>query len=121
MAWSSLVDNQMVSFYDIQEGGFVLKSGQSHVNSNQCITKDEALTKYVLDPTPLAPYASNQLIPKQPLSSSRYCCGDIFLPASNYTGEDLNYVYNDCETGDQIFITVYYNSGGETVYGRIPC
>lgn len=121
MSWSTLADNQMVSFYDIQEGGFVLKSGQSHVNSNQCITKAEALGKYVLDPTPLDPYASNQLIPKQPLSSSRYCCGDIFLAASNYTDENLTYFYYDCETGAQQSITVYYGSGGETVYGRVPC
>ena len=49
------------------------------------------------------------------------CCGNIFFPASNYTDEDLSYAYSDCETGETLYITVYYGTGGETVYGRIPC
>lgn len=64
MAWSSLASNQMVSFTDAQGGGFALQSGQSNVNSNQCMTKSEALAKYVLNASNMSSYASNQLVPK---------------------------------------------------------
>jgi len=46
MAWSDVQSNQMVSFTDAQTSGFSLKPGQSHVTSNQCMTKDEITTKY---------------------------------------------------------------------------
>lgn len=64
MAWSSLASNQMVTFTNAADGGFSLNSGQSHVASNKCMTKDEALTKYNLDASPMSAYASNQLVPK---------------------------------------------------------
>lgn len=64
MAWSSLASNQMVSFTDAQGGGFTLQSGQSNVTSNQCMTKSDALTKYVLNSSYMSSYASNQLVPK---------------------------------------------------------
>ena len=64
MAWSSLASNQMVSFTDAQGGGFALQSGQSHITSNQCMTKSEALAKYVLNASNMSSYASNQLVPK---------------------------------------------------------
>lgn len=64
MAWSDLSSNQMVSFTDAQSSPFYLKPGQSHVTSNQCMTKDEAYTKYTIDFSSLSSYASNQLIPK---------------------------------------------------------
>ncbi len=64
MAWNDLASNQMVSFTDAQGGGFTLQSGQSPVTSNQCMTKDDALTKYVLDSSYMTDYASNQLVPK---------------------------------------------------------
>jgi hypothetical protein len=64
MSWNSLASNQMVSFTDASGSGFSLNSGQSHVTSNKCMTKDEALTKYNLDATYMSAYASNQLVPK---------------------------------------------------------
>ena len=64
MAWNDLLANQMVSFTDAQGGGFTLKSGQSSVTSNQCMTKAQVLAKYNLGSTNLNAYASNQLVPK---------------------------------------------------------
>jgi hypothetical protein len=64
MPWATLASNQMVSYTDAQGGGFTLQPGQSAVTSNQCMTKSDATTKYVLDTSYLTSYASNQLIPK---------------------------------------------------------
>jgi hypothetical protein len=64
MSWSGLASNQMVSYTDAQGGGFSLQPGQSSVTSDQCMTKNDATTKYVLDTSYLTSYASNQLIPK---------------------------------------------------------
>lgn len=64
MSWSGLASNQMVSFTDAQGGGFTLQSGQSPVTSNQCMTKNDALTKYVLNSSYMSSYANNQLVPK---------------------------------------------------------
>ena len=64
MAWGDLTNNQMVSFTDAQGGGFTLQSGQSNVTSNQCMTKSQALAKYVLDSDSMSSYSSSQLVPK---------------------------------------------------------
>lgn len=64
MAWADLASNQMVSFTDAQTSGFSLQSGQSHVTSNQCMTKAEALAKYVLNSSYMSSYADLQLVPK---------------------------------------------------------
>ncbi|HEX8576939.1 MAG TPA: hypothetical protein VF677_11660 [Flavobacterium sp.] len=56
--------NEMVSFTQAAGLGFFLKPGQSHVTSLKCMTKLEAVTKYYLEPGPLAGYADNQLIPR---------------------------------------------------------
>lgn len=56
--------NQMVSFTEAQSLGFSLKSGQSHVTSNQCMTKSEALAKYNVDASAMSSYANNQLVPR---------------------------------------------------------
>jgi hypothetical protein len=64
MAWAGLASNQMVSYTDAQGGGFTLQSGQSSVTSDQCMTKTDALTKYLLDAASMSNYASNQLVPK---------------------------------------------------------
>lgn len=50
-----------------------------------------------------------------------YCCGEMTFYSSNFTGENLNYGYNDCYTGVLQFVTVYYGEPPLTVYGRIPC
>lgn len=64
MAWADLASNQMVSYTDAQGGGFPLQPGQSSVTSDQCMTKSDATTKYILNTSYLTSYASNQLIPK---------------------------------------------------------
>lgn len=69
MAWSDLSSNQMVSFTDAQTSGFSLKSGQSHVTSNQCMTKLDATTKYNVT---ISGYANNQLVPKSAWTGSSY-------------------------------------------------
>lgn len=56
--------NQMVTFTAAQSLGFSLNSGQSSVTSNQCMTKNDALTKYALSSSAMSAYANNQLVPK---------------------------------------------------------
>ena len=63
MAWSSLASNQMVSYTDAQGGGFTLQSGQSNVTSNQCMTKSQALAKYVLNALALFEFSPSDLLP----------------------------------------------------------
>lgn len=50
-----------------------------------------------------------------------YCCGTMTFYPSYFTGEDLNYSYQDCDTGAIQFITVYYGSQPVDVYGRVTC
>lgn len=69
MAFADLSPTQAVSFTDAQSGGFALKSGQSHLTSNQCMTKNDALTKYNLSASAMVSYANNQLVPKNVWSS----------------------------------------------------
>ena len=64
MSWSGLASNQMVTFTNAQGGGFTLNPGQSNVTSNQCMTKNDALTKYSLDASAMSAYANNELVPK---------------------------------------------------------
>jgi len=70
MAWNDLAPNQMVSFNDIQGSGFGLKEGVTAISTDECITRDEALTMYYVNPYAVAPYNSNQLIPKSSLVGS---------------------------------------------------
>lgn len=69
MAWGTLTSNQMVSFTDAQGGGFALNGGQSHTTSTQCMTKNDALTKYSLNASLMSSYSSTQLVPKSAWAS----------------------------------------------------
>lgn len=60
----SQASNQMITFTVAQSLGFTLNAGQSHVTSNQCMTKNDALTKYNLNASSMSAYASNQLVPR---------------------------------------------------------
>lgn len=51
MPWGSLAATDWVSFTNIQGGGFTLRSGQSHVTSDDWVTKSEAIAKYYLKET----------------------------------------------------------------------
>jgi hypothetical protein len=70
MGWNDLASNQMVSFIDIQGSNFTLKEGKSPIDTNQCITRDEALDMYNINPVSVAIYSGNQLIPKSSLTGS---------------------------------------------------
>lgn len=56
--------NQMVTFTQASTLGFTLNTGQSHVTSNQCMTKSDALAKYNLSAESMNGYANNQLVPR---------------------------------------------------------
>ena len=98
MAWSDLASNQMVSFTDSQSGYFTLQPGQSTVVSNQCMTKSDALTKYVLDSSYMEDYASNQLVPKSTWVAGGY---PISLSLPRITG------LSACIFGQSFPTTVY--------------
>lgn len=80
--------NQMVSFTQAQSLGFSLKSGQSHITSNQCMTKTEALAKYNLDTAAMNSYASNQLVPR-----SAWVSGTTNFTSTLTVGAGANGVY----------------------------
>lgn len=63
MAWGDLAINQMVSYTDAQTSGATLKSGQSHVTSNQCMTRLDIVTKYNVIISEFL-FPNNQLVPK---------------------------------------------------------
>ena len=64
MAFNDLLPIQSVSFTDAQTGGFALRSGQSHVTSVKCMSKDEAQAKYVLNAPAMNAYTGVQNPPK---------------------------------------------------------
>ena len=64
MAWGDLASNQMVSYADATGSGFALQPGQTNPGTLQCMTKNDALTKYVINSAAMASYANNQLVPK---------------------------------------------------------
>ncbi len=89
MPWNDLASNQMVSFTDAQTGGFNLQPGQSNVTSNQCMTKNDALTKYVLDSNAMSSFSNNQLVPKSAwVSGVSYSLFDYM-----YSGDPCNSIY----------------------------
>jgi len=70
MAWIDLANNQMVSFTDAQTSGIALKAGQSHVTSNECMTKTQIQVKYNVLTASMDSYASNQLVEKEKWASA---------------------------------------------------
>lgn len=90
MAWSTLAANQMVSFTDAQEGGFTLNGGQSHVTSTQCMTKNDALTKYNLVASNMSSYTNTQLVPKSAWVNG---LGNMWT-INSYTDPNLSFTRN---------------------------
>lgn len=80
--------NQMVTFTAAQSLGFSLNAGQSAVTSNQCMTKNDALTKYNLSSSAMSSYATNQLVPKSVWVNAV----PIGFAFSNVSGSPLSYV-----------------------------
>jgi len=68
MAFGDLSSNQMVSYAEASTSTFTLVPGESHFTTlpaaNQCMTKSNALAKYVLNAANMAGYSDNQLVPK---------------------------------------------------------
>jgi hypothetical protein len=60
MPWNDLANNQMVSYSDARTSPFVLKPGQAPVESNQCMTRLDIVTKYNVQ----SGLPDNQLVPK---------------------------------------------------------
>lgn len=68
MAFGDLSSNQMVSYAEASTSNFTLVPGESHFTTlpaaNQCMTKSNALAKYVLNAANMAGYSDNQIVPK---------------------------------------------------------
>jgi hypothetical protein len=75
----------MVSFTDAQTSGIALKAGQSHVTSNECMTKTQIQAKYNVLTAPMDSYASNQLVEKEKWSSASSCTPFIISGSENIT------------------------------------
>jgi hypothetical protein len=119
MAWNDLATNQMVSYLDASTSGFILKSGQSNFTTlpaaNQCMTKDDALAKYILDSSYMSTYASNELVPKStwvravlPYSWILYYSSSPSAP--NYVGFENSTGACSATSPAVPSITVYSNS-----------
>ena len=89
--------NQMVTFTAAQSLWFSLNAGQSAVTSNQCMTKNDALTKYNLSSSAMSAYANNQLVPRcvwvsgasyvEYVRTNGYMTGALVCPQfGNYVG-----------------------------------
>ncbi|MFV8347256.1 hypothetical protein [Flavobacterium sp. ZB4P13] len=110
--------NQMVSFTAAQSLGFALKAGQSHVTSNQCMTKSEALAKYNLDASAMNSYASNQLVPK-----SAWVSGITGVSLQIVKDENLTWA-TICSASWTNPMTKYTISGltiGQSIYNDVGC
>lgn len=106
MSFSSLANNQAVTFTDMQSSGVPLNSGQSAITSTQCMRKSDLLNMYSVDSSNsyLAGKTSNQIIVKQdvtplsiyncPYSTPTYLCalndGPYNLNGNTYNGVYLN-------------------------------
>jgi hypothetical protein len=85
MAWIDLANNQMVSFTDAQTSGIALKSGQSHVTSNECMTKTQIQAKYNVLTAPMDSFASNQLVEKEKWASASTTTTTTVAPTTTTT------------------------------------
>jgi hypothetical protein len=131
MAWNDLLDNQMISFTDLQSSGFSLNPGQSHraTLTNQCITKSESLLKYNIKATNLSIYADNQLIPKttngvinivsNTIGCQKWLCDYIFHetdPGGQYysciIGYNYPYAPDDYCCAEEIYGDCYTSGNG---------
>lgn len=114
MAWNDLASNQIPTFTDLQTAGFALKAGQSHVTSNECITKSQALAKYNLSTSLMGNFSNNQLVPKSNYGttvtsysfdfSSAFANGILALNASSVSTSITLY----SATANLIVGTVFY-------------
>jgi hypothetical protein len=115
--------NQMVSFTQVQSLGFTLNAGQSHVTSNQCMTKSESLAKYNLDASAMGSYANNQLVPRSAWVSG--IVGLNFQLIETTLTESTGATWaNVCAYSWSSPLTKYTKTGlivGEYIYNDIGC
>lgn len=129
MSWSGLSNNQMVSFNDVQTSSFTLKSGQSVSNSNQCMTKLDALTKYNLNSASMSTYTDLQLVPKSVWNFSDNFCvidpGWVKINTTHTTYRDGTIIPQVTDNSTWGNLTTgawcYYdnNSANEATYGKL--
>lgn len=137
MSWSARTSNMAVCFTDLQSAPFTLKSGESHVTSNNCMTKLDALNKYELEPAYMSEFSNNWLVPKYSfvasggtLPPSGITCGTEYNPLSNilvYTQEvNVGTVdgliiidYSMFELSNGAVIEVQYEGGAWTTIGSV--
>lgn len=102
--------NQMVTFTEAQSLGFPLKSGQSHVTSNQCMTKSDALAKYNVDADAMSSYAENQLVPRSVWVNAVW----VFNIGTTYTPQ----VFHNENTDGSCVSCAYPNQLTTTFYAK---
>jgi len=111
MAWGDLATNQMVSYADANSGGFTLKPGQTNPGTLQCMTKNDAFTKYyLLSSASTDALASNQLMQKS------FWTAATLLPYSYtlyYADADGNPNWGGFETQQDACAATFYSA---TVY-----
>lgn len=119
--------SDMITFTQAQSLGIGLKPNQLHVNSNQCMTKLDAITKYNIKATSMDGYADNRLVPKSTWVSavSTY---QIALSTTNTSATCSSYgtffqVYSNSSVIQvpmtfyaDIDLTLIYNGGGLAHY-----
>lgn len=92
--------DQMVSFNAAQSLGYSLNASQSHVNSDKCMTKDEALAKYNLATTA----NTNSIAGNQLMQKSFWETGITYYPHQVYDGSN--------QPGENATCTAYNTAGG---------
>lgn len=110
--------SQMVAFTQASTLGFTLNAGQSHVTSNQCMTKSEALAKYNISAGNMSGFANNQLVPR-----SAWVNSVIGIPFTTNLNS-FNNSFEICEFTQQYPITNYTISGlivGARIYQDSAC
>lgn len=115
MAWGDLTNSQMVSYVEASTSPFSLVPGQSHFTTtpaaNQCMTKANALGRYVLNSSYMSSYADNQLVPK-----STWIPG-VSYPYTFYA-QDATSSSGSCAVSGSTF-TLYSADTPLAVYSRL--
>lgn len=119
MAWNDLTDTQMVSYTDAQTSGFPLKSGQSNVTSNQCMTKLDITTKYNVN---ISGYTDNQLVPKSAWVASEFSAimmvgyaNGSYGYANAYIGAITNTDLSSIAGANSVLTGLAYNTSARTI------
>lgn len=85
MSWASKGATDFVSYNDLAGSGLYLKVGQSHVYTNDFLTKDQAIAKYSLDTANsfLAAKAGDKIVAKRDLTSGDPATATLYVYHTN--------------------------------------